>query len=165
MPAPGAEPAPVQQRAGHQHRAPGAQLPGPSAGAALYAPPDRGGGARATGAAEPVRLIYFLRLSPFLILVTCLSVSKRCALLVRWGFGQDLHGTTCVFIGPRGTGKSLACEAVAYELARPLRSLSALEVLTTYRTGTRNAATLLDEARASQAVLVLEQVPPQRYLQ
>ena len=73
-------------------------------------------------------------------MVTCLSVSKRCALLVRWGFGQDLHGTTCVFVGPRGTGKSLACEAVAYELARPLRSLSALEVLTTYRTGTRNAA-------------------------
>jgi len=77
----------------------------------------------------------------------------------QWGFFDAAEfegGTTVLFAGPRGTGKTLAAEAVAYELARPLRIMSCLEVLTTYRTSKQNAATLLVEARQSQAVLVLE---------
>eukprot|EP01065_Artemidia_motanka_P012879 TRINITY_DN17102_c0_g2_i1.p1 TRINITY_DN17102_c0_g2~~TRINITY_DN17102_c0_g2_i1.p1 ORF type:complete len:1017 (+),score=196.23 TRINITY_DN17102_c0_g2_i1:457-3051(+) len=86
----------------------------------------------------------------------------RRVLQVQWGFdAEGSHfasdcGTTVVFAGPRGTGKTLAAEAIAHELARPLRVMNVLEVITTYRTSQRNAATLFDEARTSRSVLALE---------
>ncbi len=44
-------------------------------------------------------------------------------LVGQWGFGAggDLSGTTCLFSGAPGTGKTLAAEAVGYETGRPLK--------------------------------------------
>lgn len=73
----------------------------------------------------------------------------------QWGFDEAAEyegGTTCLFVGPRGSGKTIAAEAVAYELARPLRIMSVMEVLARKQ----NIPELLQETRQAQVVLVLE---------
>eukprot|EP01064_Diplonema_japonicum_P025201 TRINITY_DN3625_c1_g3_i1.p1 TRINITY_DN3625_c1_g3~~TRINITY_DN3625_c1_g3_i1.p1 ORF type:complete len:921 (+),score=214.48 TRINITY_DN3625_c1_g3_i1:57-2765(+) len=75
----------------------------------------------------------------------------------QWGF-KDNTGTVVVFAGPKGTGKTLAAEVVAYELARPMQVMSVMEIMSAYRTVTKNVATLFSDARDNNVVLLLEGV-------
>ena len=46
----------------------------------------------------------------------------RSVLFGQWGFAAtEQKGLTCLFHGVPGTGKSLAAEAVGYEVGKPLK--------------------------------------------
>ena len=46
----------------------------------------------------------------------------RSVLFGQWGFGStEQQGLTCLFHGAPGTGKSLAAEAIGYEVGKPLK--------------------------------------------
>ena len=48
--------------------------------------------------------------------------SCRSVLFGQWGFGADgQKGITVLLHGPPGTGKSLAAEALGYEVGKPLK--------------------------------------------
>eukprot|EP00755_Sulcionema_specki_P013669 Sspe_Gene.54561::Locus_30110_Transcript_1_1_Confidence_1.000_Length_4443::g.54561::m.54561 len=75
----------------------------------------------------------------------------------QWGFDPKIdtdRGTTAVFHGPKGTGKTHAAEAIAYELARPLRIMNAAEVLAASK---ESVVGLFSEVKINGIVLVLEQ--------
>jgi len=60
-----------------------------------------------------------------------------------------------LFSGPRGTGKHLAAEAIAYELGRPLHEISCGEIASSKLGAPKMLETLFHEAKGSNAVLVL----------
>ena len=64
------------------------------------------------------------------LIVTYLSVGCcRSVLFGQWGFGEsDQQGITVLLHGAPGTGKSLAAEAIGYEVGKPLK-VSAAAVL------------------------------------
>jgi SpoVK/Ycf46/Vps4 family AAA+-type ATPase len=85
----------------------------------------------------------------------------RCTLINDWGFTDAAEcslGATALFSGPPGTGKSLAAEAVAYELGRPLRRVNVAQVTSKWVGETaQNLAAIFQEARQHEAVLVFEE--------
>jgi ATP-dependent 26S proteasome regulatory subunit len=85
----------------------------------------------------------------------------RHTLVNDWGFTDAAErslGATALFYGPSGTGKSLAAEAVAYELGRPLRRVNAAQVTSKWvGETTENLAAIFRAARQHEAVLVFEE--------
>jgi SpoVK/Ycf46/Vps4 family AAA+-type ATPase len=85
----------------------------------------------------------------------------RRSLVVEWGFaGNGFHslGSSALFHGPPGTGKSLAAEAVAFELGRPLKRVNAARVASKWvGEGAKNIEALFRDARDHQAVLVFDE--------
>lgn len=85
----------------------------------------------------------------------------RRTLVNEWGFGPHMErgtGMTALFHGPPGTGKSLAAEAVAFELGRPLRRINAARVVSMWvGEGAKRIEELFTEARSSDAVLVFDE--------
>ena len=56
----------------------------------------------------------------------------RSVLFGQWGFGStEQQGLTCLFHGAPGTGKSLAAEAIGYEVGKPLKVREDLHCLYT----------------------------------
>lgn len=76
-----------------------------------------------------------------------------------WGFNEAMRGrqgTTALFWGPRGSGKSLAAEAIGFELGKPLKVIDFPQLLG--QSGRPNAEAVKEcfkEARLMNAVLVL----------
>jgi SpoVK/Ycf46/Vps4 family AAA+-type ATPase len=85
----------------------------------------------------------------------------RRTLIQDWGFTDAARGglgATALFSGPPGTGKSLAADAVACELGRPLRRVNAAQVLSKWVGETpQNLEALFREARQHEVVLVFEE--------
>ena len=83
-----------------------------------------------------------------------------------WGFSDDMRGrqgTTALFWGPSGTGRSRAAEALGYELAKPLKVVDMPRLLVEKKGrrqgsggGTTTVREVFQEARLMDAVLVLD---------
>lgn len=59
----------------------------------------------------------------------------RSVLFGQWGFGKtEEQGLTVLFHGAPGTGKSLAAEAVGYEVGKPLKVLVTIMKLVLHST-------------------------------
>ena len=57
----------------------------------------------------------------------------RSVLFGQWGFGaDDQKGITVLFHGQPGTGKSLAAEALGYEVGKPLKVIKLQECMSYY---------------------------------
>jgi SpoVK/Ycf46/Vps4 family AAA+-type ATPase len=55
------------------------------------------------------------------------QATHQSVLLDEWGFGKLLacgRGVTALFAGPPGVGKTLAAEAIAFELGRSILTVS-----------------------------------------
>jgi SpoVK/Ycf46/Vps4 family AAA+-type ATPase len=89
------------------------------------------------------------------------GVRNRRMVLERWGIGEHLSyglGISALFHGEPGTGKTLAAEAVAAELNRPLLRASVPTLVSKWVGQTeRNLNHLFQDARAHGAVLFLDE--------
>lgn len=89
------------------------------------------------------------------------SVRHREQVLDRWGFGelrQLGRGTSALFAGPSGTGKTFAAEVVAAELGRDLLLIDLSQVVSKYIGETeKQLAVLFDAAERSGAVLLFDE--------
>jgi SpoVK/Ycf46/Vps4 family AAA+-type ATPase len=86
----------------------------------------------------------------------------RPVLFGRWGFDEMGarygKGTLLLFSGPPGTGKTMAAEALGYELGRPLRRVSPAEVHSKYVGETSSILEdIFEEAAAHDAVLFFDE--------
>jgi SpoVK/Ycf46/Vps4 family AAA+-type ATPase len=101
-------------------------------------------------AAEMARLERFVR-----------AAKVRSTALVDWGLGRALGSSTglaALFSGPSGTGKSMAVEAVAHALGRPLLRCDLPLVVSKYVGETsKNLDALFRLAREQRAVLVFDE--------
>ncbi|CAL1132542.1 unnamed protein product [Cladocopium goreaui] len=108
----------------------------------------------------------------------------RPLLLETWGFGDAGDGrndgaasrpdgparpivTVALFWGAPGTGKSAAAEALGFEFGRALKVVNFPEVSTEMRTAKSNGGSLettFEEAKAADAVLVIEGIRPESFL-
>ncbi len=86
---------------------------------------------------------------------------NRKTVLERWGIGKHLtrgKGISALFHGDPGTGKTLAAEAVAAELGRPLKVASVPTLVSKWVGQTeKNLSSLFAEARSSGAVVFLDE--------
>lgn len=84
-----------------------------------------------------------------------------------WGFDDDMRarqGTTALFWGPAGTGRSRTAEAIGFELGKPLKVVDLPRLLSekkgnsdgTGDGGVKAARSVFQEARLMDAVLVLD---------
>jgi len=85
----------------------------------------------------------------------------RQILFSQWGFdkviGED-RGTSVMFWGPPGTGKSLAAEAIAFSTGKPLRIINTGELLSKWVGDTpKNINSVFEEAKSYDAVLVFDE--------
>ena len=89
------------------------------------------------------------------------AARSRRTVLERWGIGKHLtrgKGVSALFHGEPGTGKTLAAEAVACELGRPLRTASTPTLVSKWVGDTeKNLSSLFSEARRADAVLLLDE--------
>ncbi|WP_251096587.1 AAA family ATPase [Streptomyces sp. Caat 7-52] len=89
------------------------------------------------------------------------SVRHRTTVLDDWGFaGRTLHGlgTTALFAGPSGTGKTLAAEVVAGDLGLDLVHIDLSGVMSKYIGETeKNLRRLFAHAEDSSAVLLFDE--------
>ena len=95
-------------------------------------------------------------------LLDLIGLTRVCSTLINeWGFTAAAErnlGATALFYDPPGTGKSLAAEAVAYELGRPLRRVNMAQITSKWVGETaQNFEILFREARQHEAVLVFEE--------
>lgn len=78
-----------------------------------------------------------------------------------WGFGS-VHraktGVTALFCGPPGTGKTMAAEAISFDLGKPLMVVNLSELISKWvgETG-QNIATVFDSAKSKDVVLVFDE--------
>eukprot|EP00584_Thalassiosira_punctigera_P013422 CAMPEP_0172570708 /NCGR_PEP_ID=MMETSP1067-20121228/128532_1 /TAXON_ID=265564 ORGANISM="Thalassiosira punctigera, Strain Tpunct2005C2" /NCGR_SAMPLE_ID=MMETSP1067 /ASSEMBLY_ACC=CAM_ASM_000444 /LENGTH=716 /DNA_ID=CAMNT_0013362857 /DNA_START=9 /DNA_END=2156 /DNA_ORIENTATION=- len=83
-----------------------------------------------------------------------------------WGFDSDMRarqGTTALFWGANGTGRSRAAEAIGFELGKPLKVVDLPRLLSEHRDskspsdgGGKAVRNVFHEARLMDAVLVLD---------
>ena len=97
-----------------------------------------------------------------------ISLEKaRGILFGSWGFDDDMRarqGTTALFWGPCGTGRSRAAEAIGFELGKPLKVVDMPRLLSDRKSnpdspvdgGAKVVLTVFHEARLMDAVLVLD---------
>ncbi|MFF5371820.1 ATP-binding protein [Streptomyces sp. NPDC013187] len=84
-------------------------------------------------------------------------------ILLDWGFGdipgyENRLGSSLNFVGPSGTGKSLAARAVAHELGRPLLVVDYAQLESAYVGETsKNIKAVFDTATEQQAVLFFDE--------
>lgn len=85
----------------------------------------------------------------------------RRTLVSEWGFEREAErglGTSALFFGPSGTGKSLAAEAIAWELGRPIKRVNAAQLVSKWvGEGAKNIESVFEEARQHEAVLVFDE--------
>ncbi len=89
------------------------------------------------------------------------AVRHRGLVLDRWGFARRTSrglGTTSLFAGASGTGKSLAAEIVAHELGLDLLHVDLSQVMSKYIGETeKNLAAVFDAAERGSAVLLFDE--------
>lgn len=79
----------------------------------------------------------------------------------QWGFGK-IHrapaGVSALFTGPPGTGKTMAAEAIGFDLGSPLIVVNSAELVNKYvgETG-KNIEAIFTEAQSKDAVLVFDE--------
>jgi len=82
-------------------------------------------------------------------------------LFSQWGFDK-IHraqsGVSALFYGPSGTGKSLAAEAISFDIGNPLMVVNTSELVNKYvgETG-KNIASVFRDAKQKGAVLVFDE--------
>lgn len=80
------------------------------------------------------------------------------AKLAQWGIPVRHEGVTAVFHGPSGTGKTMAAEAIAKKLGRPLLRADLSQIMDKYVGETeKHLARLLQSARESRCVLLFDE--------
>ena len=96
------------------------------------------------------------------LLEELIGVEKaRSTLVGQWGFAEDRDrgmGATAMLAGPPGTGKSMAAEAIAFELGRPVKRVNMAQVISKWvGEGSRNVELVFQSARQTNAVLVFDE--------
>ena len=96
------------------------------------------------------------------LLEELIGVEKARATLVgQWGFAEDRDrgmGATAMLAGPPGTGKSMAAEAIAFELGRPVKRVNMAQVISKWvGEGSKNVELVFQSARQTNAVLVFDE--------
>ncbi len=86
---------------------------------------------------------------------------SRGVLFTQWGFRKSRlygMGTTALFSGPSGTGKTMAAECVAFELGRPLHRVNLAHLVSKWvgETG-KNIEAVFAKAAQEDTVLVLDE--------
>ena len=91
----------------------------------------------------------------------CSTVRCRAIVLDRWGFGDKLSGgtgTTALFAGPSGTGKTMAAGIIARELGLPLFRIDLARVVSKWIGETeKNLDRVFKAAEDSNAVLFMDE--------
>jgi hypothetical protein len=91
----------------------------------------------------------------------CARVGLRSTVFDEWGFGAKLargRGTTALFTGPPGTGKTTAAEVVAGELGVELFAIDLSTVVSKYIGETeKNLERIFTAAAASDAILLFDE--------
>jgi len=90
------------------------------------------------------------------------SYSKAQAVLFgQWGFDKQhgrAQGIAALFHGPPGTGKTMAAEAVGFDIGRPLMVVNCAQLMDKYvGESAKNIEKVFDEAKAQEAVLVFDE--------
>lgn len=89
------------------------------------------------------------------------AARARTTVLTEWGFGKSLgtqNGLTALLSGPPGTGKSMASEAIACELERPLMRCQLSSIISKWVGETsKNLDSLFQTAREHGAVIVFDE--------
>jgi len=83
----------------------------------------------------------------------------RSVLFGQWGFGKKMEtqGIACLFHGQPGTGKTLAAEAIGFDLGKPLKLVNCAQLLSKWVGDTpKNIDALFQEAKSTDAVLVFD---------
>lgn len=78
----------------------------------------------------------------------------------RWGTGRAWNhgGLACLFCGPPGTGKTMACEALAQELGLPMVRIDLSQVVNKYIGETeKNLRRVFDAAEAADCLLLFDE--------
>jgi AAA+ superfamily predicted ATPase len=101
-------------------------------------------------------------------LIDIISYEKsRKVLFGQWGFDSKSiknQGTTILFYGGRGTGKSLAAEIIGFECGKPLKIVDFSEYLTNHMyTTSKNIQNLFKETKKVGAILVFKIYPDTKY--
>lgn len=90
-----------------------------------------------------------------------LQVTKRYTVHDRWGFGQRTSrglGLASLFVGPSGTGKTMAAEVVAGELGLDLYRIDLSQVVNKYIGETeKNLGRIFDAADAGAGILLFDE--------
>ncbi|KJE90794.1 hypothetical protein CAOG_02039 [Capsaspora owczarzaki ATCC 30864] len=84
----------------------------------------------------------------------------RQVLISEWGFSEAMcrdQGTSCLFVGPPGTGKTICSEAIGLETGKALKIVNCGELVSKWvgETG-KNIEAIFKEARAVDAILVFD---------
>jgi ATPases of the AAA+ class len=91
----------------------------------------------------------------------CLSVKHRPIVYGRWGFEKRLalgRGLNALFAGPSGTGKTMAAQIIARELALDLYQIDLAAIVSKYIGETeKNLNTIFKAARYSNAILFFDE--------
>jgi AAA+ superfamily predicted ATPase len=91
----------------------------------------------------------------------CGRVAGRRRVLGEWGFDAKLSGgkgTTALFAGPSGTGKTMAAEVIAGELGLDLFKIDLSTVVSKYIGETeKNLERIFEEAQTSNAILFFDE--------
>jgi len=82
-------------------------------------------------------------------------------LFSQWGFGKQHRsnrGVSAMFCGPPGTGKTMAAEAIGFDLGRPLKVVNVAELMSKWvgETG-KNIEAVFASAKREDAVLVFDE--------
>jgi len=88
----------------------------------------------------------------------------KSVLLNEWGFaagsttGAGTQGVAVLLHGPSGTGKTLAAEALGYELGQPLKVVNSSSLISKWvGESAKNIEAVFDDAAAAGAVLVFDE--------
>ncbi|NOT56613.1 MAG: ATP-binding protein [Deltaproteobacteria bacterium] len=91
----------------------------------------------------------------------CGQVAHRHRVFSDWGFARKLahgRGISALFVGPSGTGKTMAAEVIAHELQLDLYKIDLSSVVNKYIGETeKNLAKIFHEAEASNAILFFDE--------
>ena len=89
------------------------------------------------------------------------QVSQRFVVHERWGFGRSLSrglGLASLFVGPSGTGKTMAAEVLAAELGLDLYRIDLSQVVNKYIGETeKNLARVFDAADSGAGILLFDE--------
>jgi len=84
----------------------------------------------------------------------------RQVLFSEWGFSEKMchdQGTTCLFYGPPGVGKSLAAEAIGFETGKPLKAINCAELVSKYVGDTgKNIEAVFTDAKNMDAIIIFD---------